>query len=68
MFHSYLFDGDPEDLDGLPNAKSFVILSQGGFVRCVEKDVSLSPTVRIHVERRVIYGDRYSMVHYLLMR
>jgi hypothetical protein len=67
MFYSYLFDGDPESLDDLPKDRGFLLLSHRGFVRCVEKDVPLLPAIRSHLERRIIYGDRYSGVHYFLV-
>lgn len=68
MLYSYLFDGSKrEDLEtGLPNANGFIVMSQNGIVRCVEKNSCLLPTVRNCVQSRVILGDQSSIVHYFL--
>jgi len=63
MFYSFLFD-DPEDVSELSGDRAFVLLSQGGFLKCIEPDARLMPTVKSHLERRVIVGDRFSGIHY----
>ncbi|MBW4446991.1 MAG: hypothetical protein KME38_08985 [Spirirestis rafaelensis WJT71-NPBG6] len=64
MFYSYLFDGDPENLDGLSSDKCFLLLSQRGILKSLQKDVPLMPTVKSHLQRGVIHGDKYSGVHF----
>lgn len=67
MFYSYLFDNIPGELDeGLPNHEGFLMLSQGGFLRCIEKSAPIKPMVIAHLEHRIIHGDRHSGIHYFL--
>lgn len=67
MFCSYFFDGNLDDLDeGLPNHDGFLMLSQGGFLRCVEKSAPIKATVIAHLEGGIIHGNRHPGVHYFL--
>lgn len=67
MIHNYFF-GQTDCLEKeLPDAKSFVFLSQNGILKYAEKDAPLLATVQSHLKRGIIYGDRLSAVHYILL-